>query len=179
MTTDALLRLVHVLTVGFFGGSLLSMLFAQGLLTRAATDAARLDLARAAHLVARTVTLPLAYLGFLSGLALMLSRYSLYGAGKVMSCAPVYVHFMLLFGFLAVGMAEMWKARARKLCAALDGGEAFATARSHLARGWMFAVLALAFILAAFVVTMFQVPNPARTRCVAQALAQAAASLPV
>jgi hypothetical protein len=145
------LKLLHVVSVGFFSGGLLAMLGVQSLLSRSLDDAERRTLARAVAGVGKlVVVLPLSSLAFVSGLLSWAVTFGFRG--------PPYLHVMLLAGLLAVGMSHAWLARARKLAAALDQGTPYSEAKAHLERGWVFAGLALAFLLIAYVVAVLKVP---------------------
>jgi hypothetical protein len=169
MNAIQLYKLLHVALVAFFGGSVLAMLMVQSLLQRALDDAERKSLARATSSVARLLVNPLAYAGFLSGLLYWFQTYGqVAGLNHLMACTPIYVHSMLLFGILALGMAQAWKAQARKLVIALDAGKA-AEARGFLSRGWIFAFASFAFIVAAMSVAILRVPNPPLMHCSAAA----------
>jgi hypothetical protein len=162
METQNLFKLLHVASVGFFGGSLLTMLIAQ--MRVQTTDAGeRLATARLLQSAARMVVNPLAILGFLSGLLYWAITKGQYGS-RIMACSPVYVHIMLGAGLLAVGFTQVWKARTRKLVDALERG-AEDQARAHLARGWTFALLALFFVSTAFAVATLRVPNQISAAC--------------
>jgi uncharacterized membrane protein len=167
MDWDGFWRLVHVVSDAFFGGGLLAMVFVQSLLQRSNDDAERKHLARAIHQAARLFVGPSGIVAFVSGFGVLLTRYSFGGLGKVMACAPVYVHLMLAFGLLAIGLGHAWAANLRKLSAALDAGTPFADARRHLQKAWIFVLLAAFFVLAAFTVALLRVPNPPRSGCMA------------
>lgn len=167
MSGVLLLQLLHVLTVGFFGGGLLAMMMAQSYLQRSLEDTERRNLAELVSRIVRLLVVPMMTLGFVLGLVLMVWMYGGLGMGKLMACTPVYVHIMMGFGILALGFSQVWKARARKFAAALTAKQPLAEARVHLTRGWIFAWLALAATLVAFAVAVLKVPNPPRSRCVA------------
>lgn len=167
MSGVLLLKLLHVLTVGFFGGGLLAMMMAQSYLQRSLEETERRHLAELVSRIVKLLVVPMMTVGFVLGLVLMLWMYSGYGMGKLMSCTPVYIHIMLGFGILALGFSQVWKARARKFAEALAAKQSLSEARVHLNRGWIFAWLALAATLVAFTVGILKVPNPPRDRCVA------------
>jgi hypothetical protein len=162
-----LLRLLHIASVGFFSGSLFSMLMVQSLLQRSVDGPERLVLARTSSTLARVIVNPLAYAGFFSGLLFWYARFSQFGGARLMKCTPVYIHIMLLGGFLAVGFTQMWKARARKLAAALEKNAPADEVRGHIARGWVFALLALGCISTCYAVAVLHVPNKISPSCFA------------
>jgi len=161
----SLLKLLHVVAVGFFAGSLFAMLMVQSLYQRALDGGERLALARVASTVARVVVNPLAYAGFFSGLLFWLASSSQRWSGRLMVCTPVYVHIMLTCGFLALGMAQAWKGMARKLASDLATNAPAAVVRGHMVRGWVFALLALVFISTAYAVAVLKVPNVISPKC--------------
>ncbi len=163
MESVNLFKLLHVASVGFFSGSLLTMLVVQMRL-QSVTAEERLAAARLVHGAARIVVNPLAILGFLSGLLYWGVLKGQYGA-RIMACTPVYVHIMLGAGFLAVGLTQMWKARARKLVESLEGAASAEQVRAHLSRGWLFALLALLFVSTAYAVATLKVPNRISAAC--------------
>jgi hypothetical protein len=161
---DPLLNLLHALTATFFGGALFAMLVVQSLLSRALDDGERRHLARAWHAGARLVVAPLALAGFVLGLVLMFVRYSYHGFGKVFACAPVYVHIMLGFGLLALGFAQVWKAKARKTEQALVAGNA-AEAKSQLNKAWAFAWVAALMVVFALGAGVLKAPSKVSASC--------------
>lgn len=169
MSGVSLVRLLHILSVGFFGGGLLAMMMAQSYLQRALEDGERRHLAGLVHQVVRLLVVPLMGIGFATGLGLMFWMYGSFGASKVMACTPAYVHIMMGMGIVALGFAQAWKARTRKFVQALTAKQPLSEARTHLTRGWIFSGIALAATLVAFAVATLRVPNPPRTRCVAPA----------
>jgi hypothetical protein len=135
-------KLWHVASVGLFFGAQAVMLALQ---VRAigARGEDRRALAATNAWAARVVVMPVMYLAWLSGLAYWASAFD------ALRSAP-YVHDMLLWATLAVGFAQMWKARARKAAVAFaEGNEAEGT--GHLAKGRLFVVLGLVLTLAAYV----------------------------
>ncbi len=160
-------KLLHVVSVGFFAGSLLAVLMVQSLLQRSLEAKERNVLASAASTVARVIVNPLAILGFLSGLVYWYARQAQFGLGRLMTCTPVYIHIMLTCGFLAVGMVQVWKARARKLAQALEKGAPADEIRAHATRGWIFALLSLLFISTAYAVAILKVPSVIPPACFA------------
>lgn len=171
MSGVLLLKFLHVVSVGFFGGGLLAMMLAQTFLQRSHDEGERRQLAQLVSRMARVLIVPLIAVGFVAGLVLMFWMYGSFGMGKVMSCTPVYVHMMLGLGILALGFAQVWKGKTRKFAAALAENQPLAQARKHVTVGWIFASLALLVTLVAFAVGTFKTPNPARTRCVAPSAA--------
>lgn len=159
-----LFRLLHVVTMGLFSGALLAMLLLQSLLLRATDDAERRPLARTAATVGRVFVNPAVLFGFTVGVVWWLWFYSARGMNNLMACTPIYVHVMLTFGILAVGFTQMWKKRARLLAEALEKG-GIAGGRTHLQKATLFAGLALAATLAAYVSVLFRVPNPELRNC--------------
>lgn len=157
-----LLKLLHVISVGFFGGGILAMMFAQSFLQRSLEDVERRSVAKLVALVARVLIVPLISVGFVTGLVLMFWMYGGNGMGKVMSSAQPYVHIMLLMGIFALGFAQVWKAKTRKFAAALAENQSFEQARTHLIKGGIFAWLALLATIAAFAVGTLKVPTKSR-----------------
>lgn len=162
MSGVQVVRLLHVLSVAFFGGGLVVLLYTQSRLGQLSGEGKRV-LADSVFGAARRLVVPLMLVGFVAGLVLMFWLYGSFGMGKVMSCTPVYVHIMFMFGIFALGFSQVWKAKVRKLSQAVAAGEA---AESHLRMAGVFAWLALVATVAAFVVGTWRVPNPPRTRCV-------------
>lgn len=160
-------KLLHVLAVGLFAGALLTMMMVQSLVLRATDDADRRSLARTARLLGRVLVAPLGRTAFAAGLVLMFLAYSGNGFGKVMACTPVYVHIMLGFGIISIGLAEAWKGRTRKFADALEQGTSFADARPHLHKATIFSIVSLVAALAAFYVAFAKVPAKVSARCVA------------
>jgi hypothetical protein len=169
MSLDTLWKLLHVLSVGFFGGGVLALLVAESLILRSLDDADRRSLARAANSSARIAVLPLTYVGFLTGVVFWLSRYSFNGAGRLMACTPIYVHVMLLGGFLAVGMTHAWAGRTRKMALAAEQGAPAEAVRSHARKAFLFGGIALLLTVGTFVVAIVKVPNPPLRRCAVEA----------
>ncbi len=165
MNSDSFLKFLHVCSAGFFSGTLLAMLMVQSLMQRALDDGERKSLARAASTIGRLIVNPLGYAAFFTGILYWVTRYSFNGAGKLLACTPIHVHVMLTFGFLAVGMMQSWKGRARKLSAALETGASSNEIRAHLAKGWTFALLAILFILGAYFAAILKLPNVPPTHC--------------
>lgn len=145
------LKLWHVVSVGLFAGAQLTVLTLQSLLWRSLDDAERKHLARACATAGRVLVMPVMYVAFVSGLVYWGVGYSFKGAPNI--------HLMLTAGFLAVGMSSMWKAQARKLSEALEKGTAFAQAKTHLEKGWIFAGLGLLFTLAAYAAAVWKMPS--------------------
>ncbi len=148
---DSIWKLWHVISVGLFAGGLLAILVLQGLIAKTTDATARKTLAEAAATAGLRLIMPTMYLAFFSGL--------LYWAVIFRFKGGPYIHVMLTFGFFAVGLAQMWKAQARKLAAALGAGEA--AAEVHLAKGSRFAALAFLLTIAAFIAAILKFP-PAR-----------------
>lgn len=168
MTVDGLWKWLHVMSVGFFGGGLLALLATQSLLLRALDDAERRHLARAGAVAAKLVVVPLMSLGFLSGLAFWWTRYSFNGAGKLMACTPIFVHVMLLGGILALGLAQAWKGRTRKMAEAAERGAPAEEIRGHARKAFLFGGLALVIAIGTFGAATLKVPNPPLRRCAAE-----------
>jgi hypothetical protein len=146
-------KLWHVLSVALFVGAIFVMVALQALLEASARDdAERKGVARVVFLAARLAVMPASYLAFLSGLA-----YFVWGI-ELFRRTP-HVHVMLLCGFLAVGMGEMWRARARKLHEGLEAGRPFGELRGLVSQGRLFAFGALLLSFAAFFVAIFRVPG--------------------
>lgn len=159
-----LVKLLHVVSVGFFGGGLLAMLLAQGFLQRSFESGERRALAQLVAHVARILVVPLIGLGFITGLVLMFWMYGGNGMGKVMSTAQPYVHIMFLMGIFALGFAQVWKAKTRKFAEALAENQPLEQARTHLSRGGVFAWLALLATIVAFAVGTLKVPYKSAAR---------------
>lgn len=168
MTEYNLYKLLHVASVAFYAGALLAVISVQSLLQRALDDAERKSLARTAYSIARLIVRPFAYAGFLAGLVFWIAWYGRMAGGKLMACTPIYVHTMLLFGFLAVGMTDAWRAQLRRLSQGLDEGKPFVELRKFLSKGWVFAFLALALTSATFAVAILKIPNPPLRNCAPQ-----------
>ncbi len=142
------LALWHVVSVGLFSGAVLAALAVQSLLSRALEDAERKPLARAAAALGQVAVMPVMYLAFVSGLVYFAVDFQAIGR------LP-YVHAMFGLGVLAVGMASVWKAKARQLARGLDEGKPYAELKPLVQKGFVFAGLALVFILAAYVAAMW------------------------
>jgi hypothetical protein len=164
-----LLRLLHLMSVGFMAGALLTALMVQSLLQRAIEPGDRTSLARTASTLARIVVNPLAYAGFFSGLVYWYGnfsqRYQIQGVGRLMKCTPIYVHIMLACGFLALGMVQVWKGRSRKLADAVEKNAPATELRQHATRGWLFGMLGLFFIGTAYCVAALHLPNKISPAC--------------
>jgi len=158
MESFSLFRLLHLAAAGLFAGSFFAVVMVQSLQQRALDGGERRVLARATGALARVVVNPLAYVAFFSGLLYWFARFSRFGVARLMKCTPIYVHVMLAAGTLAFGFAQMWKARARKLSAAMESGAPAEEVRAHATRGWIFALAALSFIAVAYVVAVLRVP---------------------
>lgn len=167
-TLDGLFRLFHVLSVGLFGGSLLSMLVVQSLIGRATQDPERRHLANAAARIARHFTGPMILGGWLIGVVYWISKYSFNGAGKLMACTPIFVHTMLLTGTLALGAAQVWQKKTRQLAGELDKGGAWTqNGRNYLRVSWVTASLAFGFLLFTWFVATLRIPNVELRNCTA------------
>ena len=145
-------KLWHVLSVGLFSGALFVMVALQALLESAPDDQARKALASFMNRAARLVVMPLTHLAFVSGLA-----YFVWGI-ELFRRTP-HVHVMLTLGLFAVGLAEMWRGRVRRLAEGLDQGRSFDDLRGLVARGRLFALGAVALVFAAYVVAVLRVPS--------------------
>ncbi len=154
MTAEYIWKLWHVISVGLFSGALLAMLALQGLVSKAAAGEGRTALATTAATLARTVVMPVMYLAFFSGLAYWFSKAS---QNPIYWKAP-YIHVMATCGFLSVGLAQAWKANARKYAEALSAGRA--DAGVFLKKGTTFVAIAFLLNVAAFIVAVFRVPAP-------------------
>lgn len=176
-TLDGLFRLFHVLSVGLFGGSLLSMLVVQSLIGRATQDPERRHLANAAARIARHFTGPMILGGWLIGVVYWISKYSSMGAGKLMACTPIFVHVMLLTGTLALGAAQVWQKKTRQLAGELDKGGAWTQdGRKCLRVSWITAGLAMTLLLLTWFVATLRIPNVELRNCTASREVGAGAS---
>ncbi len=145
------LELWHVVSVGLFSGAVLATVAVHSLLARALDDAERKPLAHAAATLGQAVVMPTMYLGFVSGLVFFAVEWH-EGALR----RPMHVDLMAAAGVVAVGLASMWKAKARQLARALEGGEPYAKLAKLARRSFVFATGALFFTLVAYAFAMWK-----------------------
>lgn len=164
-TLDGLFRLFHVLSVGLFAGALLSIVVVQGLIAKAAANPERKVLAEVGARVARQIAGPFILAGWIIGVVYWITKYSTFGAGKLMACTPIFVHSMLLFGTLALGAAQAWKKKTRQVAESLAGGEWGAEGQKSLKVANITATAAMVFLLLSWAVAALKVPDKELTNC--------------
>lgn len=168
MNEYSVFKLLHVGSVAFYAGALLAVVFIQSLVQRSLDEGERKPLVRVAHFVASYVVRWFSYAGFLTGLIFWVGWYGRMAGSRLMACTPIYVHTMLLLGFLAVGMTEAWRGQLRRLSQGLDAGKPFAELRGYLSKGWVFAFIALILVSSTYAVAILKVPNPPLRHCVVE-----------